>query len=103
LDAIRKAGGSKGLKNTGGEEKRKERKKKEAPPPATGGDFMTDLFSRIQRRREGISGSKTPGGGDKSGGGNQGGTSAMDNISKLIPPAKDRRESTGHFEDDDWE
>ncbi|XP_064632682.1 WASH complex subunit 1-like [Lineus longissimus] len=106
LDVIRKAGGSQGagLKKGAGEEKRKERKKKEAPPPASGGNFMSDLFSRIQRRREGISGAKTPGFGESGDG--QGGGSAMDSISKMIPSTKERSESfpadTG-ADEDDWE
>lgn len=109
MDAIRKAGGSSqaGLKS--GKEMKVEKKKKQREAKEEkgggggGGDLMSDLFSRLQMRRKGISGEKSSGG-DKSGGNSSKNSgSAMDKISSMIPAPPKPDGSDGSGEGEDWD
>ena len=115
MDAIRKAGGTKGAglksaKDKHDEKKKKKKEEKQSSGGASkgGGDLMGDLFAKLTMRRKGISGSGKTGdaGGEKSEGAGVGG--AMDKISSMIPappkPAEAESSSpTGGDDDDDWE
>ncbi|XP_069142361.1 WASH complex subunit 1-like [Argopecten irradians] len=113
MDAIRKAGGSRSAGLKSGKDRKVEKKKKQKEEKEDkggggggGGDLMSDLFSRLQMRRKGISGEKTSSGGDKSEPKSSGGSGgAMDKISSMIPPPpKPQGEDTeDHDDDDDWD
>lgn len=113
MDAIRKAGGTKGAGLKSAKDKRDERKKKkkeekQSAGEATssgGGDLMSDLFAKLTMRRKGIAGSGKPGGdssGDKAEGPGVGG--AMDKISSMIPsPPNSKGETADKHDEEDWE
>lgn len=115
MDAIRKAGGTKGagLKNAKDKHDEKKKKKKEEKQSSGGaskggGDLMGDLFAKLTMRRKGISGSGKTGDGGGGGGKSEGAGvgDAMDKISSMIPaPPKPAESSspTGGDEEEDWE
>ncbi|OWF51124.1 WASH complex subunit 1-like [Mizuhopecten yessoensis] len=109
MDAIRQAGGMKKAGLTSGKERKVEKKKKkkeekEDKGGGGGGDLMSDLFSRLQMRRKGISGEKSSGGTDRSSGSDARSSNggAMDKISSMIPPPPKPQEEESE-EEDDWE
>ncbi|KAL4226300.1 Arp2/3 complex-mediated actin nucleation [Mactra antiquata] len=115
MDAIRKAGGTKGagLKNAKDKSDERKKKKKEQKQSSGGGassgggDLMSDLFSKLTMRRKGISGSGKPseGGGEKSETPSGGAHSALDKISSMIPapPKPDAFPGDDGEAEDDWE
>lgn len=117
MDAIRKAGGTKGAGLRSAKEKSDDRKKKKKEQKQSsgggsgggGGDLMSDLFSKLTMRRKGISGSGKTGesSGEKNESSSSGGAnSAMDKISSMIPaPPKpdDGAAGEGADADEDWE
>ena len=81
MAAIRNAGGADKAKLKSSKERKQKKRAEKERPSSGGGDLMSDLFSKLQMRRKGISGSR----GDKSSEDTDGG-SAMDRISSMIPP-----------------
>nr|XP_002124160.1 WASH complex subunit 1 [Ciona intestinalis] len=95
MESIRAAGGAGKVKLKSAKERKlqKKKEKEEAKVAASsGGDLMSDLFSKLAMRRKGISGTKKP---EASG-------SAMDKISAMIPPPPTKHEPTSVADDDDW-
>ena len=95
MAAIRNAGGKEKAKLKDAKQRKVERKKEKSSAPASGGDVMSDLFSKLTMRRKGISGNKQ----DQSSGSSSD-VSAMDRISAMIPPPKARADTTDSA---DWE
>ena len=97
MAAIRNAGGKEKAKLKDAKQRKVDRKKEKekSSAPASGGDIMSDLFSKLTMRRKGISGNKQ----DQSSGSSSD-VSAMDRISAMIPPPKARADTTDSA---DWE
>ena len=107
MESIRAAGGAGKVKLKSAKErklKKKAEKEAAAVPSSGGGDLMGDLFSKLQMRRKGISGSKGDSGGHSGGDASTGGGSAMDRIANMIPapPKADHSDSVVSNENDDW-
>ena len=97
MAAIRNAGGKDKAKLKSAKQRKVERKKEKekSSAAASGGDLMSDLFSKLTMRRKGISGNKP-----EPSSGSSGDVSAMDRISAMIPPPKSRADTTDSA---DWE
>lgn len=97
MAAIRNAGGKEKASLKDAKQRKVERKKEKekSSAPASGGDIMSDLFSKLTMRRKGISGNK-----QDQPSGSSSDVSAMDRISAMIPPPKARADTTDSA---DWE
>ena len=107
MESIRAAGGAGKVKLKSAKErklKKKAEKEAAAAPSSGGGDLMSDLFSKLQMRRKGISGTKGDSGGQSGGDTSTGGGSAMDRIASMIPapPKTAYSDSMVSNESDDW-
>ena len=107
MESIRAAGGAGNVKLKSAKErklKKKAEKEAVAAPTSGGGDLMSDLFSKQQMRRKGISGTKGDSSGQSGGDTSTGGGSAMDRISSMIPapPKAGHSDSVVSNEHDDW-
>lgn len=111
MEAIRKAGGTKGAGLKSAKDQRDERKKKKKEEKQTsgggggGGDLMSDLFAKLTMRRKGISGSGKGGENSAEKGESSNVGNAMDKISSMIPapPKLNDGGSHGHEDGEDWE